>query len=382
MGRGAPEASHEGPARGKGSTSREAGARPAPASEPPRIPRSRQSAWLYLVGALLVCLSAVPAFATAADDASNPPVQSGAAAVGVKGQYLGDDLQRCALCHEAQVKQFLAHSRMAIGADPNTPMGLAGKGYVCEVCHGPSRAHVMNVSGGKRPPPPVVFGMKKPGSMQWQVRPEQAATPVKTQNAVCLTCHNDANHIHWAGSPHQFNGISCASCHNVMGIDRTQSKKTVAEVCFQCHKDIRADAHKMESHPILEGEVTCTNCHNPHGGNGGPHQLRYMTVNQTCYSCHADKRGPFLYQHPPVEENCTNCHNPHGTSFAFMLKRPVPFLCQQCHMAPYHPSTIYGPNDLAIGGGVPTAQLLARGCLNCHSHIHGSNDPNGGRWLR
>ena len=310
------------------------------------------------------------------------PLDVGAGVLGIKGKYQGNDLKTCALCHADYVKQFLQHSRMARKADPNTPMAQGGTGHVCEVCHGPSWNHVNHVVDGKRPPPPVAFGFKKLASMQWKVRPEQSTTPVKAQNKVCLSCHTDANHIHWAGSPHQFNNVSCASCHNVMGVDKTQKKPTVAQVCFQCHKDIQADAHKYQSHPILQGEVTCTNCHNPHGGNGGPHQLRYMTINQTCYSCHADKRGPFLYEHPPVEEKCTTCHNPHGTSFAFMLRRPVPFLCQQCHLAAYHPSEVYGPKQLGGAGTQPAAQLAGRGCLNCHSHIHGSNDPNGGRWLR
>lgn len=335
-----------------------------------------------VLGLVIATPPAVAASAASGASSSPVPEGSGANVLGVKGKYEGHDLQRCAWCHADYVKNFLAHSRMARKADPNSPMALGGKNYVCEVCHGPSWAHVNHVVDGKRPPPPVAFGFKKIGTMQWKTRPEQSTTPVKDQNKVCLSCHTDANHIHWAGSPHQFNNVSCASCHNVMGVDKTQSKKTVAQVCFQCHKDIQADAHKFESHPILEGEVTCTNCHNPHGGNGGPHQLRYMTINQTCYSCHADKRGPFLYEHPPVEEKCTTCHNPHGTSFAYMLRRPVPFLCQECHLAAYHPSDVYGPNQLGLSGGQPAAQLAGRGCLNCHSHIHGSNDPNGGRWLR
>jgi len=345
------------------------------------------AAALVLASLVSLTMGLTPARAASTNGASSGtsviPADVGAGTLNLKGKYQGNDLQTCAMCHSDYVKQFLAHSPMARKADPNSPMALGGKGYVCEVCHGPSHNHVNNVKNGKRPPPPVAFGMKKAvGSMHWKVRPGQSATPVKQQNKVCLTCHTDANHIHWAGSPHQFNNVSCASCHNVMGVDKTQKKATVAQVCFQCHKDIQADAHKTESHPILQGEVTCTNCHNPHGGNGGPHQLRHMTINQTCTSCHADKRGPFLYEHPPVAEKCTTCHNPHGTSFAFMLRRPVPFLCQQCHLAAYHPSTVYGPNDLPGGSGEPAAQLLGRGCLNCHSHIHGSNDPNGGFWLR
>lgn len=343
----------------------------------------------FVLVAMLAFAGPSSAATTGAITTANSPLPKnlGATITGVKGRYEGHDLQVCALCHADYTKNFLAHNPMAREANPGTPMAVGGKGLVCEVCHGPSWSHVNHVVNGKRPLPPVTFGYQMLGVLQWKVRPGQDSTPVKDQNKVCLTCHTDSNHIHWAGSPHQFNGISCASCHNVMGVDKTLSKRTVAQVCFQCHKDIQADAHKFESHPILEGEVTCTNCHNPHGGNGGPYQLRYMSINQTCFSCHADKRGPFLYEHPPVEQKCTTCHNPHGTSFAYMLRRPVPFLCQECHLSDYHPSTLYGPGTgglgaLGTGTGQPAAQIVGNGCLNCHSHIHGSNNPSGGRWLQ
>src|SRR5438132_9467247 len=50
-------------------------------------------------------------------------------------------------------------------------------------------------------------------------------------------------------------------------------------------------------------KVGCTSCHNPHGGEGGK-MLVDLTVNNVCYTCHAEKRGPFLWDHPPVRENC------------------------------------------------------------------------------
>ncbi len=43
-------------------------------------------------------------------------------------------------------------------------------------------------------------------------------------------------------------------------------------------------------------------------------------MNETCYTCHADKRGPFLWEHQPVNEDCTNCHTPHGSNITPLLK--------------------------------------------------------------
>jgi DmsE family decaheme c-type cytochrome len=104
------------------------------------------------------------------------------------------------------------------------------------------------------------------------------------------------------------------------------------------------------------------------------------TVNETCYTCHAEKRGPFLWEHPPAREDCTNCHTPHGSIHTPLLKARAPWLCQQCHLAPMHPSTAYS------GTGVPprgaAQQILANSCMNCHSQVHGTNHPSGPRNTR
>jgi hypothetical protein len=53
-------------------------------------------------------------------------------------------------------------------------------------------------------------------------------------------------------------------------------------------------------------------------------------------------------------------------------------LCQRCHIGTRHPSTIYDGNQLAAGSN----RLIGRGCVNCHSQIHGSNSPAGNAFLR
>ena len=99
-------------------------------------------------------------------------------------------------------------------------------------------------------------------------------------------------------------------------------------------------------------------------------------VNDTCYTCHMEKRGPFVRTHQPVQEDCSICHNPHGTTTPSMLKARQPFLCQQCHEPTSHRGNqagFTGPQNTA--GGSTAANLLARGCLNCHTNIHGTNNP-------
>jgi len=127
--------------------------------------------------------------------------------------------------------------------------------------------------------------------------------------------------------------------------------------------------------------VSCSDCHNPHGSTG-PKQLVKGTVNETCYTCHTEKRGPFLWEHQPVREDCTICHEPHGSVHSSLLKVRGPWLCQQCHMVQFHPSTAYSGTGLPTTKPSGAQQMLAKNCLNCHSQVHGSNHPSGVRKTR
>ena len=165
-----------------------------------------------------------------------------------------------------------------------------------------------------------------------------------------------------------------------------------ADVCGTCHQPIRAANFKPSHHPIIEGKVKCSDCHNPHGALS-PAMVKQPTINDQCYSCHADKRGPYVFNHPPVEENCATCHNPHGSVHAKLLNEQAPNLCQDCHDGRGTPARSTAPPGLGLPPGRhdPTAhtaptrpgqpnagvntRLVARACLNCHNAIHGSNAP-------
>jgi DmsE family decaheme c-type cytochrome len=145
--------------------------------------------------------------------------------------------------------------------------------------------------------------------------------------------------------------------------------KTVAEVdtCFQCHKDRRAQMARTSHMPLREGKMTCSNCHQPHG-TGNDSLLREASINDSCYKCHAEKRGPMLFEHLPVRENCLNCHDAHGSINEYLLKASRPRLCQECHNLGH---------ALTSGQFATTPVGIARGCQNCHTKIHGSNSPSG-----
>jgi DmsE family decaheme c-type cytochrome len=210
----------------------------------------------------------------------------------------------------------------------------------------------------------------------------------KARASQCLSCHKGTNRTNWDGGQHQNNQIACNDCHKVHApVDKVRDRKTQTEVCFTCHKDQRADTHKISTHPVDAGKVVCSDCHNPHGSTG-PKMLKKATVTETCYTCHAEKRGPFLWEHQPATEDCTNCHTPHGSNITPLLKSRPPFLCQECHDGPHNSQASYGANVAGIQGGnglianatnpaTPNTNAVGRACMNCHVMVHGSNSPAG-----
>lgn len=231
--------------------------------------------------------------------------------------------------------------------------GKAGKD--CEACHGGAADHVANPSVTNI----ISFGRKG---------------DVKRQNEQCLSCHGSSQKLmSWDSSIHKQEDVACVSCHSVHKSPKPFARDP--EACFGCHKDIRAQANNFSHHPIIEGKVKCSDCHNPHGNMGVKAMIKDESVNQLCYKCHSDKRGPFVWEHPPVAENCLNCHNPHGAKSGRLLNEKMPSLCENCHADEGHHSTAYGNNFGFTGGANKQAQFYGRSCLNCHGAIHGSNAP-------
>lgn len=281
-------------------------------------------------------------------------------------------VKACIECHEGFYS--ITKTKHYVRGDSRTPgsKGAEMTAAECESCHGNLAAH--EKTPRTKGLVPITYGKKS------------AAGP---QNETCLNCHDKGTRIHWQGSAHDRSKVSCAGCHRMHAPqDPVMVTETQASVCFDCHKDRRAEMHRMSTHPTKSGFITCSSCHASHGSNTRA-SLQKATVNQTCFQCHADKRGPFLWEHRSSQDDCSNCHNPHGTNFAPMLKVREPYLCQQCH------STAIGHNNIAMtGDGLGpdtkfpsagtsiTSRMLGRSCTNCHMKVHGSNHPSGARLQR
>jgi DmsE family decaheme c-type cytochrome len=257
----------------------------------------------------------------------------------------------CFKCHAAQAEQaHIAHPHQMCGA----------VGMNCSTCHDPHGA----------------------------IRPE-------TRTDMCLNCHTGHPTMAWQSSTHSQFGVACADCHSphllprvspVVGINHTNMVRPprlpmqVNEpfTCYNCHQDIAAKASLPSHHPILEGKLVCSDCHDAHGQGQMEGNLREQTVNMVCYRCHAEKQGPFAYEHPPVTENCAICHEPHGTVANNLLHQPTTFLCLRCHTG--HRTSPLGPDHAGLLGDVGTSPSLQRAfysdCTQCHSQIHGSDLPS------
>lgn len=257
----------------------------------------------------------------------------------------------------------IGKSRHGLKGSPDAPS--------CTNCHGESTKHLEH-KGKDKPPKTDITYLK------------DSKTPAKTRNEACMSCHEGGNRMHWMSSAHAANDVACTSCHKVHAQkDKVRDKTTQAEVCYACHKTQRAEANKASHHAINEGKVACSSCHNSHGSTG-PKMLVKNTVNETCYTCHTEKRGPFLWEHPVASDNCMNCHNSHGSNNPTLLKTRQPYLCQQCHDFTQHPGNAYSGRGLptTAGGTAPAQQLLLRACASCHTQVHGTNHPSGPRFTR
>ena len=271
------------------------------------------------------------------------------------------DAGTCLGCHDEEYVPStygLFKTKHSVATDPRAP--FADK--QCEACHGPGGDHIK--AKIRRGGTIIAFG-------------KNAWTPVKAQNEKCLACHTTHQRIEWKGSTHEFNNLACASCHTIhTAKDPVLVREEQAKVCFTCHKSKQAKFYQASHHPVREGQMACSECHNVHGEDGTGLMVK-ATSREKCTSCHAEKRGPFLWEHAPAAEDCTICHDPHGSNQPALLKKRVPQLCQECHDPAGHPGTRQDGSRL-----FGSASLGVKGCVNCHSAIHGSNHPSGSTLLR
>ncbi len=291
--------------------------------------------------------------------------------------YIG--AETCGACHSEHFKQF-QKTYMAAVLAKNFPVEQQG----CEACHGPGRVHAEAAAGA--------FDDAAIEQAALLIYSFARHSPAENADR-CLTCHRkNENERLFGRSRHLGVGVFCGDCHTAhlpntaenlarpsvalgalfSASDRSSEAEWLnnrllrinqPKLCYGCHQDIEAQFQLPVRHRVNEGLLKCTDCHNPHGSLTTK-SLRAVGT-ETCYTCHVEKRGPFVFEHAPVRvEGCTACHTPHGSINAHLLKRRQERqLCLECHVPPE-----------ATGIPHPRLGFQSSGeCSRCHVGIHGSN---------
>ena len=331
--------------------------------------------WTWLVSPAVIFTLAHNLALAQKQPASNEPssVAWKAPTEGKPADYVGTETCAASGCHVQLAKQFAktVHARAEVA-------GIK-YGTGCESCHGPGKAHADAQKRGEKAKH-LIFG--------FHAKPQENA-------GRCLTCHNTSKEKDlYNRSEHKLQGISCEQCHAPHLVERAEKqervepsiaqaqffsvpklteenrwlnqsllKKPQPDLCFTCHRTIQAQFALPTHHRVPEGLMKCTDCHNAHGTLNRP--LLKKTNWETCVGCHVEKRGPYVFEHPPVKvEGCVACHSPHGSvTRNNLLRREGRFLCLQCHVDPFAANVPHGRLGFQTRGE----------CVRCHVNIHGSN---------
>lgn len=235
--------------------------------------------------------------------------------------------KQCVECHDAESKTHVYHGD-------------------CATCHTDAVSHAQAEK-------PKTVKVGKPDTKQ------------------CLACHaTDKQRMHFYIAEHNKAGIQCSDCHGLhspkvkaLNAGMEKAGKHTA-LCATCHQDVLARFSMPSHHPVKEGGVTCTGCHDPHAAS----KTALGGKNEQCTKCHQAVRGPHVFEHPPAAEDCTTCHDPHGSPNRRLLNIAQPMVCLQCHSVASNRHGQTGANNITqtISGAV------LRDCASCHGAVHGS----------
>jgi DmsE family decaheme c-type cytochrome len=195
-------------------------------------------------------------------------------------EYVGS--QACGACHEDIYNNLLKTAHVAV----ENQSAVGWKDHACESCHGPGAKHAGSADAA-------------------DIRNPAKLTAQQT-DGICLTCHlNTAKNSERIQSSHMKDLVPCTTCHSVHGtapgslVARTAPQ--INAQCTECHLDVKAQFAKPFRHKIPENEMTCADCHSPHGTSRKAMIENFASNEPGCFQCHGDKRGPFTFEHAPVK---------------------------------------------------------------------------------
>ncbi|MBI2167025.1 MAG: hypothetical protein HYU34_02135 [Candidatus Omnitrophica bacterium] len=226
--------------------------------------------------------------------------------------------------------------------------------------------------------------------------PSEAPKAIKAKESVtaeyvgtdtCVLCHEKeakefrlSTHSRISVPGEKVKAQGCEMCHGPGSLhveasdtDKKGKRQTIINpkrdpsACFNCHLDKKIEFRLPYHHPVLEGKVSCTDCHSAHGAEVRPWSATTLNdMNEACFKCHKEQRGPFVFEHEAVREGCTTCHKVHGSIHPSLLMARDSTLCLRCHTQVNFPT---------IGKSSHAARLPQGTCFSagCHTGMHGSN---------
>jgi predicted CXXCH cytochrome family protein len=219
--------------------------------------------------------------------------------------------QNCAPCHTSQLRSSKPGSMEA------ESLVFREAGVNCEMCHGPSSAHIEAVRAGRPYPkqpldPPVDF--QKIGAGEYMV--------------ICSQCHMQSA-MREPGPQGEWN-------YSEQGrpFFRNFLSRPFVEFSRQAfYKDGRFRETTFIAEALLRtacykrGKTSCGHCHDPHPADAAsnPASLKYRdNPDQMCVQCHAAYRQRVGHTHHPASSEasrCVSCHMPRILNGLMFLAR-------------------------------------------------------------
>lgn len=277
-------------------------------------------------------------------------------------------MESCVDCHEARVKSWSASKHAAY-----VTKVVDKSDDSCEYCHGAASEHVDADDHDKILHFPAMSGVT-----------------VRRTTELCVTCHKAVtDKPHWQGNTHAMSGVSCVDCHQFHADDsrpyllkeaavhvtnnaafrydakHPTTNQAINGACMNCHTQQQSQARMPSHHPLFEDRVSCTDCHDVHKSTEPNLLPDGKDMSETCFKCHTNKRGPFIFEHEPMRsggigDSCMTCHRPHGSPNQKLAVTNGRSMCTQCHS-----DINQDTNHKSRPGNCWQS--------GCHGDIHGSN---------
>jgi len=227
--------------------------------------RPRPVRVILALACLLLAAGAFPALASAGEP-----------------QPLQTDVSQCALCHRAEVQDWLTSPHAAATTAIESAVVACEEGQDCSCL----TCHTTNFSPATRTFEQEGVTCEACHGPLVEGHPENGHMILSVDSSVCSDCHIETFQD-WQNTSHAQGGVQCIGCHR----SHTQNLRLDDQVlCRSCHRDhIQDGGHLVHTRSGLD----CLTCHtsparSPHveGGPSGPtHQFTVAT--EVCASCHS-----------------------------------------------------------------------------------------------